>query len=160
LQTQISGVSTIVDSNTEKLTGISYDSSNDTTNINNNVNVTGNLMNLSPTIYSYLSGITSNVQTQLTTNTNNISTNTSSISSLNSTVASLNSTVSSLTAIGTLVSYSSSSTFTFSGGAYSIMPNRITLTSGTWLISAYVQYYSTAGQTNPLVIANVCYYIG
>ncbi len=40
------------------------------------------------------------------------------------------------------------------------MPNQITLTSGTWLISAYVQYYSTAGQTNPLAIANVCYYIG
>ena len=65
LQTQISTLQT-------NTTGISYNNTNDTTDITNNVGiwsnatVYGTLQGLNPIIYSYLNSISSNVQTQLT----------------------------------------------------------------------------------------------
>jgi len=63
-QTQLNSIN-------KKLTGISYNSSVDYTDITNNVTITGNLnvnsinYNISSTIISYLSGLTSNVETSI-----------------------------------------------------------------------------------------------
>jgi hypothetical protein len=64
------------------LTGVTYSSSTDTTTIYNNLSVSGTLQGLNTTIYSSLSGITSNVQSQLNSLQGQSSSNSSSISSL------------------------------------------------------------------------------
>lgn len=69
IQTQISGLSTQVDNNTTNISTLQNKTTNQTystgtTTFSNNVLVTGNLQSLSNTIYSYLSNITSDVQTQ------------------------------------------------------------------------------------------------
>ena len=110
-------------------------------------------MNLSPTIYYYLAGITSNVQTQFTTNTNDIATNTTDI-------ATLQTTVSGLGTYGNITSYTSTGTFTFSGNTNYTFPTQITIPAGTYMIGGYVSYYSTTSQSNPTIICNVAYYIG
>jgi len=50
------------------------------TTINSDLTFTGNINSISPTVFNYISSLTSDAQTQITTNTNNISTNTTDIS--------------------------------------------------------------------------------